>query len=110
MATSQSVTIYPEVLRSIAASTFTGSYQTVGAVLANPSRILKFTNDTSVDVTVSWDGTNAHELLPAGSFLLIDVAANRQISNIFSAAAGTQFYVNASSGTGTFYISTYFGL
>ncbi len=111
MAVQQSVTIFPETLRSIAASGFTGSYQTVGSVLAHPARILKFTNDTNVEVLISWDGTNNHEVLPADSFLLIDISANRQISNIFSAAAGIQFYAKGASGmgnTGSFYISSYY--
>src|SRR5271156_6361563 len=100
MAVTQSITIFPEVLRSKAASAFSGSYQTIGSPLVNPSRILKFTNDTNIEVLVSWDGTNDHEVLPADSFLLIDIAANRQISNIFCAAAGVQFYVNGASGIG----------
>lgn len=106
-----SITIFPETLRSIAASGFTGSYQAVGSPLANPARILKFTNDTNVEVKVSWDGTNDHEVLPADSFLLIDISANRQISNILCAAAGVQFYASGSSGmgnTGNFYISSYY--
>lgn len=110
-APSQSITIFPEVLRSLPSSGFSGSYQAIGTPLVYPSRILKFTNDTNVEVTVSWDGTNDHEVLPADSFLLIDIAANRQISNIFCAAAGVQFYVNGASGmgnTGNFYISSYY--
>jgi len=104
----QSVKIFPEVLRSIAASTFTGSYQVVGGVLLYPSRIIKFTNNTAVDVTVSWDGTNDHEYIPSGSFLLLDVTANREISNIFGIAKGTQFYAKGSASTGSLYISSYY--
>ncbi len=110
-ASSQSVTIFPEVLKSLASSSFSGSYVAVGTPLAFPARILKFTNNSNVDVTISWDGTNDHEFLPADSFLLIDISANRQISNIFGAAKGTQFYVNGASGignTGSFYISSYY--
>ncbi len=108
MATSQSITIFPETLRSIDSATFTGSYQAVGTPLANPARVVKFTNNSLVGVTLSWNGTNDHEFLPAGSFVLIDIAANREISNILAASKGTQFYVKAAASTGSFYISAYY--
>lgn len=104
----QSIKILPDLLRSIAASTFSGSYQTVGTALTYPTRIIKFTNNTAVDVTLSWDGTNDNEYIPTGSFLLLDVSANKEISNIFGIAKGTQFYVKGSVSTGSFYISTYY--
>lgn len=108
MAVLQSVTIFPEVLRSIDSATFTGSYQAVGAALANPARIIKFTNNSGVLVTLSWDGVNDHDVLPAGSFLLLDVSANKQISQIFSIAVGVRFYVKGSASTGSVYISSYY--
>lgn len=101
--------LYPEVLRSINSATFTGSFQAVGTPLTHSIRIIKFTNNSSVLVTVSWDGVNAHEALPAGSFLLIDVAANREMSQSFEIANGTQFYASGTASTGLFYISAYFG-
>lgn len=109
MATSrESIKIFPETLRSIAASTFTGSYQVVGGVLVHPSRIVKFTNDTATGVTISWNGTNDHDYLPSGSFLLLDVSTNREISEILNIAVGVQFYVKGSVSTGNFYISSYY--
>ena len=108
MTSRESIKIFPETLRSIAASTFTGSYQVVGVVLAHPSRIVKFTNNTATDVTVSWDGTNDHEYIPSGSFLLLDISSNKEISNIFNIRAGLQFYAKGSASTGSFYISSYY--
>lgn len=110
VANAQSIKIFPETLRSIAASTFTGSYQVCGSVLAHPSRIVKFTNNTATTVTISWDGTNDHEILPTTSFVLLDVSTNREISDIFNIAAGVQFYVKGSVSTGTFYISSYYAV
>ena len=100
--------LLPETLRSRAASSFTGSYQTLGSVLSNMSRILKITNNTSVDVTISWDGTNDHEFLPIGTFVLLDETANAVPQSMLAAAKGTQFYVKAAAGTGTVYLSTYY--
>lgn len=101
----QSTVMLPETLRSIAASTFTGSYQAVGTALANSARLIKFVNNTNQLVTVSWDGTHDHDILPSDSFALYDLTSNRgNPSPYLAAAQGTQFYVKASSGTGSFYV------
>jgi hypothetical protein len=107
--TSLSTVIIPDVLRSINSTTFTGSYQAVGAALGFATRIVKFTNNSTVGVTISWDGINAHEFLPANSFLLLDVTTNHENALTFLIQKGTQFYVSASAGTGLFYISCYYG-
>ncbi len=101
--------LYPNGLKSIDSATFTGSYQAVGTALTHSVRIIKFTNNSNVLVTLSWDGVNDHEALPAGSFLLLDVSANREMSQFFEIANGTQFYAKGSAGTGLLYISSYFG-
>lgn len=105
-----STKILPDTIRSIDSSTFTGSYQAVGTKLTHRTRIVKFTNNSTKDVTLSWDGTTDHEFLPAGSFMLIDVSSDRETSNIFEIGANTQFYVKGSAGAGLFYISTYYGV
>lgn len=108
-----STRILPEALRSINSSTFTGSYQTVGTAFANPIRIMKITNNSTKDVTVSWDGTNDHDYVPAGSFVLIDVCTNRDENSSAGAlfiALGTQIYVKGSAGTGSVYLSCYYGV
>lgn len=98
-----------EALRSRAASTFTGSYQTLGAVMAHPIRVFKITNDTSVGVTVSYDGgVTDHEYLPSETFLLIDVTSNRDWDCLFALAQGVQVDVKGAAGTGTIYLSTYY--
>lgn len=102
--------IFPDTIRSIDSATFTGSYQAVGTKLTYPTRIVKFTNNSTVLVTVSWNGSSDHEVLPAGSFLLLDVSSDRETSGIFEIGANTQFSVKGSSGTGLVYISTYYGV
>lgn len=94
-----------DALRSRAASTFTGSYQTLGAVIANRARLLYLVNNTDQDVTISTDGTADHIFLAAGSFLLLDLAANAIASNGFYIPQGTQIYVSGAAGTGTFYLT-----
>ena len=100
--------LYPNLLQSIDSSTLSGSYQDLGVPLANASRIIKFTNNSTVDVTISWDGVNDHEILPKGSFVLLDAAANREASQICEVPQGTQFFVKGSAGTGLIYLSSYF--
>ena len=108
--TSQATVVLPEVLRSIAASTFTGSLQALGTPLANSARLVKFVNNTNQTVLVSWDGINDHDVLPSGSFALYDFTSNRgNPSPYLAAAQGTQFYVSASAGTGTFYCVVFYG-
>lgn len=104
-----STVILPDVLRSINAAIFNGTYQAVGTALSFASRIVKFQNNTNQGCLISWDGINDNEFLPAGSFLLIDVAMNRENSVVFDVQKGTQFYVKSVLGSGTFYISTYYG-
>lgn len=104
-----STVILPDPIRTINSATFTGSYQTVGTPTTKTMRIVKFTNLSNVTVTLSWDGVNDHEILPANSFDLFDVAGNRESSDIFEVQIGTQFYAKGSAGTGNFYISCYYG-
>ena len=81
----------------------------IGTPLPNPTRIIKFTNDSDTAVTISWDGVNDHEALAAGEFLLLDVSSNREITtNVLEIAQGLQFYVNGTAGTGNIYISSYY--
>jgi len=104
----ESEVLFPEALRSIDSATFTGSYQAVGAVTANTGRIVKFTNNSTSLVTVSSDGSTDHEILPAGSFVLLDCSTNAESNYLLIVAQKVQFYVKGSPGTGLVYISYYF--
>jgi len=105
------IVVGAEALRSIDSSTFSGSYQNLGSVLANPSRMLKITNNSTVDVTVSFDGgTTDHEYVPAGSFLLLDLCANKVWDGQFVFKSGIQIQVKGSAGTGSVYLSTYYAV
>lgn len=108
MSESQAIRLYPDVLRSFNTASLSGTYQTVGAALTVPYRILRFVNNSTTAVTVSWDGINAHDILPASSFLILDISANKEISNILDVPMGTQFYVTGTAGVGFFYIAGYF--
>lgn len=101
-----------EPIRSIDSATFTGSYQLIGSTgLSHPSVLFKIVNNSGVLVTVSFDGINDHDVLPANTFTLYDVGSDKQDSSgLLSVAQGTKFYAKGSASTGLVYlISMYQG-
>ena len=100
--------LYPEELQSVDASTFAGSYVALGT-LVEPSRIMKITNNSTVDVTLSWDGgVTDHEYVPTGTFILLDCTSDAGSSGLLEIVAGTVFQVKGAAGTGNVYLSSYF--
>jgi hypothetical protein len=97
----------PGILLNIASSSISGTYAEVGELL-HQARIVKFTNNTNEDVTISWDGTHDHEYIPAGSFLLLDGCANAVSNARLNIPMSTIFYAKGTTGTGNFYISYYY--
>lgn len=94
-----------ETLRSIDSSTFTGNYQTLGSAISNAVSLIKVVNNSTVLVTVSVDGVNDHDILPAGSFFLYDVTSDSpQESGSIFVEKGRQYYVKGSAGTGSVYL------
>ena len=70
-----------EALRSLAFGSISGSYTAVGAGFANATRLICITNNTEGDMFFSIDGTTDHLYVPAGSFKLFDLSANRRNVN-----------------------------
>lgn len=101
-------TVLPIPLATIAASTFTGSYQLL-ATLPHACIMLHLVNDTSVSVTVSYDGTNDHDLLLTGTDRPLNFQANANPqAYAASLAQGTKIYVKGNAGTGQFTISGFY--
>ena len=82
-----------ETLRSRDSATFTGSYQTLGTPLVNPSYILKLVNNSTVLVTISIDGSTDIDIAPAGSFWLYDEGKVGGSGQIPAITGGTQIFV-----------------
>jgi len=95
-------------MRSRDSATFTGSYQTLGSPLANSARIIKFVNDSDQDVTISYDGTNDHDIVLAGGFTLYDFTTNRSGPSPLAVSTNTQFYVKGAAGTGLIYLVVFY--
>lgn len=96
-----------ETLRSIDSATFTGAYQNLGIPLVNPAVLLKVVNNSNQLVTVSYNGVNDQDIVPASSFYLYDFGSDAQsISGDTELAfpAGTQVKVKGAAGIGLVYL------
>jgi hypothetical protein len=101
----QSTVLKWDLLRSIASSSVSSSYAAVGTAFTYPARLVKIVNNSNEDVTVSDDGTNARDYIPAGAFSLYDIGTNRGNSSPeANFQQGTQIYVKGTGGTGNIYV------
>ena len=103
--------IIPDTLRSVASSTFTGAFQTLGTPLNYACPLVKFVNNSNQLVTISWDGVNEHDVLPANSFALYDFASDAGSQRGLFASQGIQFWVKGpapGTNTGSVYLVTFF--
>ena len=106
----QSTSIAYEPIKSIDSSTFTGSYQAVGAATVTEARIFKIVNNSNKGVTVSLDGSTDVDFVPASTFVLYDLGTNRgSPSPTLVLQPGTQFYVKGAAGTGLVYVVILYG-
>lgn len=104
------VRLYPEVLRSLAFGSISGVYAGIGTALANPCRIIHITNNTDVLLTFSFDGVDDHFVIPATSFLLLDVTSNMAgTGGSFTISQGQRIYVKGAPGSGSVYLAAFYG-
>jgi hypothetical protein len=94
-----------EVLRTYDTSVGDSTFQAVGDPLANPARIIKWKNDSNVDVTISFDGTNDHDIILAGDREVEDLTANKTIEEGLLRGRNTQIYASSAAGTGNLYLT-----
>lgn len=98
-----------ETLRSRDSATFTGSYQTLGTQLTNPSVLLKIVNNSLVAVTISYDGVNDHDIILPGTGVIYDFGSDAQSvghDERLALSALTQIWVKAAASTGLVYVVT----
>jgi hypothetical protein len=97
-------------LRSLSSASVTGTYQAVGTAFGHPMRLVKMVNNSTQDVTVSFNGTTDNDYIPANSFALYDMTTNRSnAGGYFVFEVGTQVYIKGTAGTGTFYVTAVYG-
>jgi hypothetical protein len=109
-----------EPLRFIAAADITNAYDLTATLedadnniaLNHPARLIKLDNFTDQDMKFSFDGTNDHFVLHAGSTMIMDISSNAQPDNPYFLGKGEVLYIKyvADPTDGTFvYFSVAYG-
>jgi hypothetical protein len=110
MSTNLALQIYPEALRSLAFGSIGIGYMGIGTALLNPAHVYYLVNTTDALLVFSWDGVTDHFVIPAGSYILIDVTTNRtETGGAFMVSKGTRTYVRGAPSMGVVYLSSFYG-
>lgn len=91
-----------EALRSYNTATGIGSYLVLGVTLSNPARMVKWKNDSDVDVTISYDGITDHDIILAGDREIEDLTSNKSGQESLLRPQ-CQIYAKSAAGTGNLY-------
>lgn len=98
-------------LRSLSSGSVSGTYNTIGTPFTHLMRLLKIINNSNKDVTISFDGINDNDFIPAGGFSLYDLTTNKSDQDIlFIFRIGTQVYAKGTAGTGDIYVVAIYGV
>jgi hypothetical protein len=97
-------------MTSINSATFVGTYKVIDPVgLPNECFLIRIVNDSDVDITVSYDGTNPHDYIPAGNNITLNLQTNARPANfIAQMKKGTKVWVKGSIGTGYVFLVGYY--
>jgi hypothetical protein len=110
MSQNLSIRFYPEPLRTLAFGSISGTYAGMGAPFSNPVRIFWLQNQTDALLTFSFDGVTDHFVLPSQAFVLLDVTTNSSLpAGALYFAQGQRLYVKGSPGSGSVYLTVFYG-
>lgn len=107
-----SLRLFPEPVRTVDFSSLSGSYIGVGTSFDHPIRIIFVQNLTDQTLMFSFNGIDDHFPLPEMGFLLLDVTANKAVSQGYYIQEGQRLYVRelgAAATSGSVYVSTFYG-
>jgi|KBSSwiStaDraftv2_1062776.scaffolds.fasta_scaffold126283_3 hypothetical protein len=108
MGTSSSNKILAQTIDSFNSAGLDGTLK-LAATLDFPTRLLRIINQSNVPVIISYDGTNAHDVILANSVMQLPFAALGLAGNYSaSMAANTNIYVTGSAGTGNIIFAAYY--
>ena len=96
--------ITPEPLRTFDSATLSGTYQAIGSAVAHVGCLAKIVNNSTVGITISWNGSTDHDFIPANSFALYDITTNAGGALALYIPIGTTFYAKGSAGVGNIYL------
>lgn len=96
----------------IASTVMDDDYQSINSLgLPYPCFLVRVINNSSEDVTVSYDGVTDNDFIPTGDTLQLPLQTNSQPSNYVALMAkGTIVYVKGTAGTGDVYLAAYYSV
>lgn len=104
------IRMVPEVLRSLAFGSISGTYAGLGTPFQDAIRILHMVNTTDVVITCSVDGVNDNWVIAPSSYLIIDLTANAtSVGGSACIAAGTRIYIKGAPTVGSVYLTVWYG-
>lgn len=92
------------------ATGISGTYAAINTNgLPNACVMIRIINNSTKDVTVSFDGTNDHEYVPTMTNVLFQFQTN-SLPNALAAVlpVGTKVYVKGTAGTGSIYLAGWY--
>lgn len=97
-------------LTNIASSTVSGTYQAINTSgLDHPCFLVRIINNSTQDVTISYDGTTDNDYLRTTESLPLNFQTNgRPSNNVANLPKGSKIYVKGTAGTGNIYVAGYY--
>lgn len=111
---SLAIRLMPEVVRSADFSVIGNVYMGLGTAMTRPIRMFLLQNMTNANMMFSFDGVNDHLPLPKLGYLVLDITANKNLSQGYYLAEGTRVYVKKLTPAdvptlGKVYLTTFYG-
>ena len=102
--------VKPFILSSILSSTLTGLYAPLnGTGFLQAPFFIRIVNSGSLAVTISYNGVDDHEFIPAGTIFELNSQTNSQPNaQVALFSKGTIVYIKGVAGTGSIYLSGYY--
>jgi hypothetical protein len=102
--------VHAIALTSFNSASLTSSYQAINASgFEKAIFFLRIVNDSSVNITISYDGVTDHEFIVDGSVFELATQTNGQPgAQVALFSVGTVVYVKGTAGTGTITVSGYY--
>jgi hypothetical protein len=98
-----------EALRSLAFGSISGTYAAIGSALTHACRMIGIDNLTDVNVTISFNGSTDHTVIPPGSGKIFDFSTNRaEPVGFLELPSNTTVYAKQTSGapsSGSVYVT-----
>lgn len=98
------------VLSTFNSASVTGTYQSINSPgFTKPPFFVRIVNASNTAITVSYDGINDNEYIPANGVFELPSQANAQPkSEVALFPARTQVYIKGAAGAGTITLSGYY--